>query len=97
MGENEDSNQFEDSYDDKTDRSDEDEEDDDDNDENKSVKQAKKVLGETKPLTDEAIAEYNAKLKKTGVVRITCVFLFLGISKFYPPIHDLELYYKASE
>lgn len=38
----------------------------------KGEEKRKKVLGETKPLSDEAIAEYNAKLKKTGVVGVLC-------------------------
>lgn len=36
----------------------------------KGEEKRKKVLGETKALSDEAIAEYNAKLKKTGVVGV---------------------------
>ena len=34
----------------------------------KPVKHTEKVLGEVKPLSDESIAEFNAKIKRTGVV-----------------------------
>lgn len=38
------------------------------NDSEEGTNPTQKVLGETKPLSEEAIAEYNAKLKRTGVV-----------------------------
>ena len=61
------------------------------------MKQTKKVLGETKPLSDEAIAEFNAKLKNTGVVLCFLSIMIIGLFKLHPSIYELGLYYKIIE
>ena len=54
-----------------------DSEDENDNSDEENAKSSKKVLGELKPLSEEAIAEYNARLKRTGVVSDVIVFLIV--------------------
>ena len=71
------------------------EEDEEESEEDsKPVKQTKKVLGETKPLSDEAIAEYNAKLKNTGVVRCFSLHMIVGVFKLYSSLYELVVYYE---
>lgn len=52
-------------------------EDENNNSDEEKPKSSKKVLGELKPLSEEAIAEYNARLKRTGVVSDAIVFLIV--------------------
>lgn len=54
-----------------------DSEDENDNSDEENAKSSKKVLGDLKPLSEEAIAEYNARLKRTGVVSDAIVFLIV--------------------
>ena len=89
LSENEDDSQDEESEDDDNDLDDDEEEESEEESEEDVKKGNKKVLGETKPLTDEAIAEYNAKLKQTGVVCNFSIFQQLGLFEFYSTLHDL--------
>ena len=95
ISEDEDGSQDDEQSDDDSDLNDDDEEESEEESEEDAKRGNKKVLGETKPLSDEAIAEYNAKLKQTGVVCDFSIFQQLGLSELYSTLHDLYSHHAA--